>query len=156
MRILRNTAALMVCAGSLACVPAFAQTVTPLKGQSPEQVEADVSACQAQAQGSARQGSSSQAAGGRAQGAATAAVAGAAAAQHRANQYDNLDRIDDGVKREYRQEQAKDAAVAGAVVGGSRQRRERREDAANQEQQAAAYQQAYTSCMSARGYSVVQ
>jgi len=156
MCILRNTAALLVCAAALISVPAFAQTVTPLQGQSPEQVQSDVSACQAQAQGSAPQGGSSQGAGGRARGAATAAVAGAAAAQHRANQYDNLDRIDDGVKREYRQEKAKDAAVAGAVVGGSRQRRERREDAANQEQQAAAYQQAYSSCMSARGYSVAQ
>jgi len=51
------------------------------------------------------------------------------------------------------------AAVAGAMAGGARQRQERRHQAAQtqQQQQAyaqkqAAYDQAFTACMTAKGY----
>ena len=60
---------------SLFCLGATAETVTPLKGQSPETVQQDISACQAQA-GSASSTNTTQS-GGRARGAATGAVAGA-------------------------------------------------------------------------------
>ena len=39
-------------------VPARAETVIPMKGQSPEQIQADIAACQVQAQGSTSQTSS--------------------------------------------------------------------------------------------------
>ena len=45
-------------------------------------------------------------------------AAGAAAAEVRGNQYGNYDKVDSDVQKEYRQDQAQDAAVAGAVVGG--------------------------------------
>ncbi|MGE8634629.1 MAG: hypothetical protein ACN6P8_13925, partial [Achromobacter piechaudii] len=60
------------------------------------------------------------------------------------------DRVDDDVKQEYRQNQAKDAAVAGMVVGGSRQRQDRREQAKD----SSAASSAYASCMQQRGYQV--
>jgi len=46
------------------------------------------------------------------------------------------DKLSSEAQREYRQNQAQEAAVAGAVVGGSRQRRDRREQAQSQQQQA--------------------
>jgi Skp family chaperone for outer membrane proteins len=160
-------------------VPAFAETVIPMKGQSPEQIQMDVTQCQAQAKtaydqalasaSSSASTSTTSAAppsGGRMRGAVTGAAAGAAAAEVRGNRYENYDKIDSDVQQEYRQNQAKDAAVAGAAVGGARQRQARREQQQVQQQQAqqqssaatqsadAALQQAYSACLSGRGYSV--
>ncbi|MFC3358624.1 hypothetical protein ACFOGZ_07920, partial [Azotobacter chroococcum] len=68
----------LLLAGAL--LDARAATVIPLKGQTPEQIQADVAACQSQA-GSTQASSSSQSddsqGGGRARGAARGAVAGA-------------------------------------------------------------------------------
>ena len=143
--------ATMLCLASLC---ATAETVTPLKGQTPEIIQQDIGACQAQA-GSTSGTSTSPQTGGRVRGAATGAVAGAAVAGARGRQYDEVaDRVDDDVKQQYRQNKAKDAAVAGAVVGGSRQRQDRREDRRSAEQNTAAASSAYTSCMQQRGYQV--
>jgi hypothetical protein len=131
-----------------------AETVTPLQGQSPEQTQSDISACKSQAGSTATPPPASTSQGGRMRGATTAAVASSVASEVRGNQYEAYEKIDDDVKKEYRQENAKDAAVAGAVVGGSKQRRANR----NASQQAAAApdasQEAYTSCMVSKGYSV--
>lgn len=133
---------------------AHAETVAPLQGQSPEQTQADTSACKSQASSTATPPPANTSQGGRMRGAATAAVVSSAASEVRGNQHAAYDKVDDDVQKEYRQENAKDAAVAGAVVGGSKQRRANR----NASQQAAetpdASQQAYTSCMSGKGYSV--
>ena len=134
---------------SLFCLGATAETVTPLKGQPPETVQQDISACQAQA-GSASSTNTTQS-GGRARGAATGAVAGAAVAGARMRQHDEVyDRVDDDVKQDYRQNQAKNAAVAGMAVGGSRQRQDRR----NADQNSASPSSAYSTCMQQRGYQV--
>lgn len=62
--------------------------------------------------------------------------------------------------------QAREAAVAGAVVGGSKQRQDRRKQAQSQQQQAqqqsttatqsadSASKQAFSACMSGKGYSI--
>ena len=93
-------------------------TVTPTKGQSPQQVEADKQQCYGAAvQSSGYDPAASQAAqpaaGGRARGAATGAAAGAAAAEVRGRQYEAYDKVDDDVKQEYRQNDAKSAAPGG-------------------------------------------
>jgi hypothetical protein len=106
-------------------IDANADTVVPAQGQSQEQVNKDAADCQATAK----------------------------------TTYSD-------VQQEYRQEQAKDAAVAGAVVGGAKQRQSRRQQDKAQEQQAqqqsataaqsaeAASKQAYSGCMSGKGYAV--
>src|SRR5512139_2195999 len=107
-------------------IEAHGQTIIPAHGQTPEQIQADTAACQAQAKTAhdqamapASQSASSTASsapkGGRARGAAVGAAAGAAAAEVRGNQYENYDKLPSEVQQEYRQNQAKDAAVAGAV-----------------------------------------
>ncbi|WP_426115595.1 hypothetical protein [Pseudomonas sp. DSP3-2-2] len=134
---------------SVLSICAAAETVVPIKGQSPETVQLDTSQCQASS-GTTGNATTSQS-GGRVRGATKAAVAGAGVAQVRGNQHDNAyDRVDDSVKQEYRQSKAKDAAVAGAVVGGSRQRQDRR-DARHATEQASS---AYSTCMQQRGYQV--
>ncbi|MBV4462923.1 hypothetical protein KVG95_06180 [Pseudomonas sp. SWRI79] len=136
---------------SVFCLCASAETVTPLKGQPPEMIQQDISACQAQA-GNAASTSTTPESGGRVRGAATGAVAGAAVAGARGRQHDEIyDKVDDDVKQEYRQNKAKDAAVAGAVVGGSRQRQDRRQD---RREEPAATASAYNSCMQQRGYQI--
>jgi hypothetical protein len=125
---------------SVFCLYATAETVTPLKGQSPETVQQDISACQAQS-GSSNSINTTQS-GGRIKGAATGAVAGATVAGVRSNRHDEI----------YRQNKARSAAAAGAVVGGSRQRQDRREARRDSEVSASAY----GSCMQGRGYQVVQ
>jgi hypothetical protein len=134
---------------------AQAETLTPLQGQSPEQIQSDVSACQTQAGSSGQQPSDNDAAGGeRLRGAAKGAAVGATAAQVRGNRHDEVyDRVDDDIKQEYRQDQARDAAAVGMAVGGSRQRQERREDR-REDDAGGDSQQAYINCMSGRGYSV--
>lgn len=141
-----------LCAGVLlasALSNAQAQSVAPLKGQTPEQIQADTSACQTQATSSS---TSESAQGGRLKGAAAGAAAGAAVAQVRGNQHDEVyDRVDDDRQQDYRQDKAKNTAAAGVVVAGSRQRQERR----NGEDSAPTVDaQAYGNCMSSRGYSV--
>ena len=137
------------------CLTASAQTVTPLKGQSPELTQQDIAACQSQTGSAASTSPDSREAGGRARGAAAGAAAGAAVAGARGQQHEEVyDRMDDDTKQAYRQNQAKDAAAAGMVVGGSRQRQDRRQDRANQNQQAAAASSAYAACMQQRGYQV--
>lgn len=160
-------------------INANAETVVPTKGQTPEQIQKDVADCQAQAKttydqtlASANQSAAASTAdtdkarGGRVRGAAVGAAAGAATAQVQGNRYDNYDKVDSDVQQEYRQNQAKDAAVAGAVVGGAKQRQSRRDDKKEQEQQAqqqstaaaqsadAASKQAYSACVTAKGYSI--
>jgi hypothetical protein len=149
-------------------VPARAETVIPMKGQSPEQIQADIAACQVQAQGSTSQTSSGAATtnttppaqqGGRLRGAAAGAAAGAASAEVRGRRHDEVyDNIDDDTKQDYRQNQAHDAAVAGAVIGGSRQRQDRRQAAQQQQEQPVtatpATQEEYVGCMSGKGYTI--
>jgi hypothetical protein len=95
-------------------------------------------------------------AGGRARGAAAGAMAGAVKGQSKANQYDN---VPNEVAEEYTRNQMQDAAKAGVVVGGARQRQERRQDEKAQQQAqqqqssaATAFDQAYASCMAAKGF----
>jgi hypothetical protein len=140
---------------------AQASTVIPAQGQTPEQIQADTAACQsqgAQASAAAAPAPAPAPQGGRLRGAAVGAAAGAAAAEVRGNQYEAYDRVDSDVQQEYRQNQAQEAAVAGAVVGGAKQRQQRRQS--TQQQQAAAQtqqqqgSQAFDACMGARGYTV--
>ncbi|MDD1632278.1 MAG: hypothetical protein LUP91_08740 [Methylococcaceae bacterium] len=91
-------------------------------------------------------------AGGRGRGAATGAMAGAAKGKSKANQYSN---VPDNVAEEYTRNQMQDAAKMGAAAGASRQRQQRRQGAVAQQQQnssATAYNQAYGSCMAAKGF----
>src|SRR5678815_5385887 len=171
---LLRTAALVLIVMS---VDSRADTVVPTKGQTPEQIQQDVAQCQVegktaydQALASANAAASTPPAestsGGRVRGAAVAATASAAAAQSRCNRNEVCDHADSDVQQEYRQNQAKDAAVAGAVVGGAKQRQSRRQQDKAQEQQAqaqstaaaqsadAASKQAYSACVTSRGYTV--
>jgi len=136
--------------------------VTPMQGQSAEQIQRDQSECHSIAASSATappaQAAPAPQRGGRARGAARGAAAGAVAAEARGQQYDRYDNLSDDAKREYRQNNAGNAAAAGAMVGASRQRQQRRQGAAQQQQAqasaAAANDQAYRSCLMGRGYSV--
>jgi len=176
---MHKKAFLAACALGLAAfgTQAHAETVIPMQGQTPDQIQADVATCQAQAKTAYDQAlasagqpapatSSAPPSGSRLRGAAAGAAVGAATAEVRGNQYDNYDRIDEDVQQEYRQNQAQDAAVAGAVVGGARQRQSRRQQQQQTEQQAqqqsaagsqtadSASAQTYSACMSGRGYSL--
>jgi hypothetical protein len=134
---------------------AYAETLTPLQGQSPEAVQSDVTACQGQAAGSPSSTQSSTPSGGRLRGAAVGAAAGAAAAQVRGNQHEEIyDRVDDDVKQEYRQNQARQTAAVGAAVGASKQRREGRAERNQASTTQATNSQAYIDCMTGKGYSV--
>jgi hypothetical protein len=157
---------------ALLVVQARAETVVPMNGQTPEQMESDMAACQTEAKAAYDKAVASASAntttgtsatsGGRLRGAAVGAAAGAASAQVQGNRNENYDKLDEDVQQEYRQNQAKDAAAAGAVIGGVKQRQTRRQDRKTQQQ--AAQQQsdaatqsadsAYSACISARGYSL--
>ncbi|WP_212627505.1 YMGG-like glycine zipper-containing protein [Pseudomonas sp. PP3] len=132
-------------------VPGWAQTVVPMKGQSSQQTQTDITECNNIA-ASQTASTSSTPSGGRIKGAAAGAAAGATAAQVRGRQHDEFyDRVDDDNKQDYRQDRAKQTAAAGAVVGGSRQRQERRaQDKTNTANTATAY----TSCLQGKGYQV--
>ena len=137
---------------------AQAETVTPLQGQSPQQMQNDIAACQSQA-GTSQTSSASQRQGGeRLRGATAGAMAGAAAAEVRGRQHEEVyDRVDNDIQQEYRQNQAREAAAVGMAVGGSRQRRERRDERRADNaaaQNPSSSSQAYLNCMSSRGYSV--
>lgn len=134
-----------VCAAAIVTlgVQAHAETVVPMQGQTPQQIQADTDACKAQSKtaydqalAAAKQAPATSAttasapapSGGRVRGAAAGAVAGAAAAEVRGNQYENYDKVDSDVQQEYRQNQAQSA------------------DAASK--------QAFSSCMSGKGYTI--
>lgn len=101
-------------------------TVTPAQGQTAQQVGSDQAACASTAQQSSGHNPSQTVAtaalqpqvGGRVKGAATGAAAGAVGAQVRGNQYQAYNNLSDDAQQQYRQNQAKSAAAAGAVVGG--------------------------------------
>lgn len=129
----------------------WAQTVVPTKGQSSQQTQLDINECQSIAASQAASTTTSPS-GGRVRGAAVGAAAGAVAADARGRQHDEFyEGANDNVKQEYRQNQAKQTAAAGAVVGGSKQRQERR---ANEKTSTANSQTAYTSCLQGKGYQV--
>lgn len=132
-----------------------ALTITPMQGQTPEQIQMDQADCTSIAQQSA--GSQSQPApptGGRARGAAAGALAGAAKAEAKGRQYGAYGNVNDDIKQEYRQNEARSAAAAGAVVGGARQRQQRRQDSQQSASSSQSFDQAFGSCMMGRGYSV--
>ena len=145
----------LVCSGHLQAV-----TVTPMQGQTPEQIQTDTAACQTQASQAAPPATTSAPApqGGRVRGAAAGAAAGAASAQVRGNQYQAYDKLDSDVQQQYRQNQAQQAAAAGAAAGAAQQRQQRRQSQQQQQQTASQSQQkssdAFNACMSARGYNV--
>lgn len=87
--------------------------------------------------------------GGRVRGTAAGAMAGAVKGKSKSNQYS---RVPDNVAEEYTRNQMQDAAKMGTAVGASRQRQERRQGAKAQNSSAAAYNQAYGSCMAAKGF----
>ncbi|MDZ5431877.1 YMGG-like glycine zipper-containing protein [Pseudomonas fluorescens] len=135
---------------SVFSVQGWAQSVVPLKGQSSQQTQADITECNNIAASQAS--TTTTPSGGRLKGAAVGAAAGAAGAQVRGRQHDEFyDRVDDDTKQDYRQNRAKETAAAGAVVGGSRQRQERR---AQEKTNAANTSTAYTSCLQGKGYQV--
>ncbi|MBZ9780446.1 hypothetical protein K9857_02625 [Pseudomonas sp. REP124] len=128
----------------------WAQSVVPLKGQTSQQTQADISECNNIA--ASQTASTSTPSGGRVKGAVAGAAAGATAAQIRGNQHDEIyDRVDSDRQQDYRQDRAKQTAAAGAVVGGSRQRQERRQQ---NKTNAANTSTAYTSCLQGKGYQV--
>jgi len=95
-------------------------------------------------------------AGGRARGAAAGAMAGAAKGRYKANEYEN---VPGEVAEEYTRNQMEESARMGAAAGAARQRQQRRQGAASQQQAqqqqsaaANAYNQAYASCMAAKGF----
>ena len=133
-------------------------TVTPTAGQTAEQAQADQAACTNDA--IAQTGfhpaapppgaqSAQPAVGERARGAARGAAAGAVRESHT-----------DAADREV-EDLTEGAARLGAAAGGARQRQDRREvrqeteaAEANYTDQQAAYNQVFTSCMTAKGYTV--
>ncbi len=131
-------------------------TVTPMKGQSADQMNIDKTDCTSIAQQSAASAPPPAAApqrGGAVRGAARgAAVGGIAADRNGGSAYD---RAPDGAKQEYRQDQARKGAAVGAVVGAGQQRRGNAQAA--QQQQASQNQAtdaAFRSCLISRGYDV--
>ncbi len=144
---------LAVLACSVLAVSAFAQQpppAYPASGQSESQQQADKSACMSWAQSNAPQQAvppqqTGPAVGGgqRVAGAARGAAAGA---------------VIGGVANDDAGHGAGVGAAAGVVVGGSRARQERRaqnQAAANtQSQNAANLNQAYSTCMKGKGYTV--
>lgn len=153
-----RTVALAAAVSGFVAISAQAQTIEPMGGQTSEQMASDRTACENQA--SSQSGyypsqpaptatSSQPVAGQRLAGAARGAAAGAVREERT-----------DRDEREY-----KDAvgagAKAGAVAGGVRQRQNRRESRRENRQQEqaysqkqAAYQQAFSACMTARGYTI--
>lgn len=139
----------------LASSQALAVTVVPLKSQTSQTIQQDTSACQSQANAQFPIQNTTPS-GGRVKGATKAAVVGATAAEVRGRQHDNLyDQVDDDIKQDYRQHNARSAAAAGVVIGGSRQRQERRQDAAATDQSVTANNSVYSSCLQQRGYNVL-
>jgi len=140
-------------------------TVQPMQGQTPEQMQQDMAACQSAAT-EATGFSPSQPpvaaappgpSGKRLRGAAAGAVAGGVRAEARGSDYEAWDEVDDDRKQDYRQEEAQSSARAGAAVGGMASRVDRRQgrrQQGQQQQQASAWNQSYSSCLQGRGYTV--
>lgn len=125
-----------------------AVTLTPLKGQSAEQMNKDQAECTSIAQQSAPAPAAPKR-GGALKGAAVGAAVGAGTANHRGGEA--YDRAPEQAKDAYREDQAQRGAAAGAALGAMRQRRE------NQQAQAAGNQAldaAFRSCLTGRGYQV--
>ena len=132
-----------VAVGLLLCGSAVAQAVYPAQGQSPQQQQADMQACQGWAvQNSGANpgappppsGPTGQGVRGAARGAAVGAVAG-------------------GIGGDAGRGAAAGAA-AGAMVGGMQRRQDRRNAQAAQANTSAAYNNALAACMQGRGYTV--
>lgn len=145
----------------LICATAFtanvsAVTVTPMQGQTPDQIQRDQSECMSMAQQSAGSQASSTTppTGGRLKGAAVGAAAGAAKAEAQGQQHGAYGKMSEDVKQQYRQNEAKSAAAAGVVVGGAKQRQGRREASQQSAASSQAVDQAFGSCMMGRGYNV--
>jgi hypothetical protein len=156
--VARTTAAAAVLASIVAFAAQAQTTIVPTAGQTPEQMGADRTTCDTQA--AAQSGyhpsqpaptvtRNQPAVGQRVAGAARGAARGAVREQ-----------TTDKNEREI-EDPTEAGARAGAAAGGVRQRQGRRETRreAAQEQQAyaqkqTAYNQAFASCMAAKGYSV--
>lgn len=163
---MKNSNTIMLCAAAVLATGAlafpatgFAQsamTITPTKGQTPQQVESDKAACTSIAQQSAASSAPPASApkrGGALKGAAAGAAVGAGGANRRGGEA--YDRAGDNAQDAYREDQAQKGAAAGALVGASRQRRENAQ--AGQQQQAAGQQavdSAFKSCLMGKGYDV--
>jgi hypothetical protein len=157
---------------------AHAETVTPTQGQTPDQIQADTAACQTQAKSAYDQALASanqtaatstapppQPSGGRLRGAAVGAAAGSVSAEMDTNDREDA-RVGGNAQEEYKENEAQEAAAKGAAIGGVKQRQSRRQQAEAQEQQAqqqsasatqsadSASKQAYSTCMSSKGYAV--
>ena len=137
----RITGVFMIVA--LLCGSALAQAIYPSKGQSPQQQQQDMQACQGWAvqQSGANPGAppppsgpTGQGARGAARGAAVGAVAG-------------------GIGGDAGKGAAAGAA-AGAMVGGMHRRQDRRAAQAAQANTSQAYNGAMAACMEGRGYTV--
>lgn len=135
---------------------ATAVTITPMQGQTPDQIQRDQAECTsiAQQSGGSQTQSAQPPSGGRARGAAVGAMAGAAKAETKGRQYGAYGNVNDDIKQEYRQNEARSAAAAGVVVGGARQRQQRRQDSQQSASSSQSFDQAFGSCMMGRGYSV--
>jgi len=81
-------------------------------------------------------------------------MAGAAKAEVKGQQHGAYDNVNEDVKQQYRQNEAKSVAAAGTVVGGAKQRQQRREASQQSSSSSQAFDQAYSSCLMGRGYSV--
>ncbi len=127
----------------------LAQTVYPLQGQGPEQMEADIAACRS-ATGSGAAPTRGSRGGGVARGAAMGAARGAAQAERQGEEHKAWEYAPDEAKDEYKKEQAQEGARAGAAKGAMRQTMRR----ARQQQQAATADQTYRNCLIGRGYGV--
>ena len=132
-----------------------AVTITPMQGQTPEQIQKDQADCNAMAQQSASSQTAAPAPkGGAMRGAAKGAMAGAAKAEVQGQQHGAYDRVNEDVKQQYRQNEAKSAAAAGAVVGAAKQRQQRNQASQQSATSSQAVDQAFGSCMMGRGYNV--
>lgn len=134
---------------------ASAVTITPMQGQTPEQIQQDQADCTSMAQQSAGSATTASAPrGGAMKGAAAGAMAGAAKAEAKGRQYGAYGNVNDDIKQEYRQNEAKSAAAAGAVAGAARQRQQRNQASQQSATSSQAVDQAFGSCMMGRGYNV--
>ena len=122
---------------------AFAVTVTPMQGQTSAQAATDQQQCAAQASSQSGYDPSAPAptpqVGQRAAGAVRGAAAGKVVSNVTKNSTD--DAMEGGAK-------------LGAMASGSRQRRDNREQRQQTQQQASVYNNAFSACLQARGYSV--
>jgi hypothetical protein len=151
--VLTPLLAAMVCATT---VEAQSLSIQPTSGQTPEKMAEDQAACETSASeqtgfdqmaATAPSDSTSPQAGQRAAGAVKGAAAGAVAGA-----------VTDQSERET-EDLVKGSAAVGAVSGGRKQRKGRREQRGateEQEQLEAGYSNAFSSCMTAKGYVVQQ